>query len=86
VTSTPYRSRSAYSGIIDLAGFRKDRFYLYQAQWRPGLTPLAIFLDEGFEQADADPVLAIVNGTQTTMEAELNEGDEVEFLIGISGG
>jgi len=28
-------SRSSYSGIIDLAGFKKDRFYLYQAHWRP---------------------------------------------------
>jgi beta-galactosidase len=28
-------SRSSYFGIIDLAGFPKDRFYLYQAHWRP---------------------------------------------------
>ena len=28
-------SRSSYFGIIDLAGFKKDRFYLYQARWRP---------------------------------------------------
>jgi beta-galactosidase len=35
---TPYNaSRSSYSGIIDLAGFKKDRFYLYQAHWRPEL-------------------------------------------------
>lgn len=35
---TPYyEARSSYSGIIDLAGFRKDRFYLYQAHWRPKL-------------------------------------------------
>lgn len=33
---TPYYdARSSYCGIIDLAGFRKDRFYLYQSQWRP---------------------------------------------------
>ncbi len=33
---TPYyEARSSYSGIIDLAGFKKDRFYLYQAHWRP---------------------------------------------------
>lgn len=33
---TPYySSRSSYSGIIDLAGFKKDRFYLYQSHWRP---------------------------------------------------
>ncbi len=36
---TPYyESRSSYSGIIDLAGFKKDRFYLYQAHWRPELS------------------------------------------------
>ena len=35
---TPYYSaRSSYSGIVDLAGFRKDRFYLYQSRWRPNL-------------------------------------------------
>ena len=35
---TPYyESRSSYCGIIDLAGFKKDRFYLYQAHWRPEL-------------------------------------------------
>jgi beta-galactosidase len=28
-------SRSSYFGIIDLAGFPKDRFYIYQARWRP---------------------------------------------------
>jgi beta-galactosidase len=35
---TPFdKSRSSYFGIVDLAGFRKDRFYLYQARWRPDL-------------------------------------------------
>jgi beta-galactosidase len=28
-------SRSSYFGILDLAGFKKDRFFLYQARWRP---------------------------------------------------
>lgn len=28
-------SRSSYFGILDLAGFPKDRFHLYQAHWRP---------------------------------------------------
>jgi beta-galactosidase len=30
-------SRSSYFGIIDLAGFPKDRYYIYQARWRPEL-------------------------------------------------
>jgi beta-galactosidase len=32
---TPFDARSSYFGIIDLAGFKKDRFYLYQSYWRP---------------------------------------------------
>ena len=28
-------SRSSYFGIVDLAGFPKDRYYLYQSRWRP---------------------------------------------------
>ena len=41
---TPYyQSRSSYTGIIDLAGFKKERFYLYQSHWRPDW-PMAYIL------------------------------------------
>lgn len=41
---TPYyEARSSYCGIVDLAGFNKDRFYLYQSQWRPDF-PMAHIL------------------------------------------
>jgi beta-galactosidase len=41
---TPYYdSRSSYCGMIDMAGFKKDRFYLYQSHWRPDL-PMAHIL------------------------------------------
>ena len=45
---TPYggrndAARSSYFGIIDLAGFPKDRFYIYQARWRPDF-PMAHIL------------------------------------------
>jgi beta-galactosidase len=36
-------SRSSYFGILDLCGFKKDRFYIYQSQWRPEL-PMAHIL------------------------------------------
>ena len=35
--------RSSYFGIVDLCGFKKDRFYIYQARWRPEL-PIAHIL------------------------------------------
>ncbi len=41
---TPYyECRSSYNGIVDLAGFPKDRYYLYQSRWRPDL-PMAHIL------------------------------------------
>ncbi len=41
---TPYdAARSSYFGVIDLAGFKKDRFYLYQSRWRPDF-PMAHIL------------------------------------------
>jgi beta-galactosidase len=41
VTEVP--SRSSYFGIVDLAGFKKDRFWLYQSRWRSDL-PMAHIL------------------------------------------
>jgi beta-galactosidase len=34
---TAMPSRSSYFGIVDLCGFKKDRFYIYQARWRPDM-------------------------------------------------
>jgi beta-galactosidase len=36
-------SRSSYFGILDVAGLKKDRFFIYQARWRPDL-PMAHIL------------------------------------------
>jgi len=50
---TPYDapndpSRSSYFGIVDLAGFKKDRFYLYQAHWRPN-RPMAHIVPQSWD-------------------------------------
>ncbi|HEY0947402.1 MAG TPA: beta-galactosidase GalB [Opitutaceae bacterium] len=67
---TPYySSRSSYSGIIDLAGFKKDRFYLYQSHWRPEL-PMAHLLPHWTwpeRQGQVTPVHVFTSGD----EAEL---------------
>jgi beta-galactosidase len=39
----PVPSRSSYFGILDLAGLKKDRFYIYQARWRADI-PMAHLL------------------------------------------
>ena len=62
-------SRSAYFGILDLCGFKKDRFYLYQARWRPD-HPVAHILPHWNwpeRQGEITPVHVYTNGD----EAEL---------------
>lgn len=75
---TPYYSaRSSYCGMIDLAGFRKDRFYLYQSRWRPDLPMVHILPHWNWtdRKGEITPVHVFTSG------------DEVElFLNGKSQG
>ncbi|KAI1351038.1 glycoside hydrolase family 2 protein [Xylaria sp. FL0043] len=75
---TPYdSSRSSYFGIVDMAGFKKDRFYLYQARWRPDL-PMAHILPHW---TWPDRV------GQTTPVHVFSAADEAElFVNGVSAG
>jgi len=41
-TPFPDQARSSYFGIVDLAGFPKDRYYLYRSHWRPDETTVHI--------------------------------------------
>jgi len=75
---TPYYDcRSSYCGIIDLAGFKKDRFYLYQAHWRPDLPMVHILPHWNWPErvGEITPVHVFTSGD----EAEL-------FINGISHG
>lgn len=67
---TPYyESRSSYCGIIDMAGFRKDRFYLYQSQWRPELPAVHMLPHWNWQErvGEVTPVHVFTSGD----EAEL---------------
>jgi beta-galactosidase len=71
---TPYGwpSRSSYFGVVDLCGFPKDRYYLYQSQWtdRPVVHLLPHWTWPGFEgqpidvrcYTNADSVELFLNG------------------------
>lgn len=75
---TPYYlARSSYFGVIDLAGFKKDRFYLYQAHWRPDFPMVHILPHWNWPErvGEVTPVHVFTSG------------DEVElFLNGASLG
>jgi beta-galactosidase len=66
-----YSSRSSYSGIIDLAGFKKDRFYLYQAHWRPDFPMAHILPHWTWPERDG----------QVTLVHVFTSGDEAELFI-----
>lgn len=55
-------------------------------EWRDGLTPLAIFMAEGFSKDDAESVMVIVNDEQSQLEYHLKPADRLEFLVSIQGG
>lgn len=70
-------SRSSYFGIIDLAGFPKDIYYLYQSRWRPELPQAHILPHWNWagREGEVTPVMVFSSGD----EAEL-------FLNGKSQG
>ena len=74
---TPYGwpARSSYFGIVDLAGFPKDVYYLYQSEWTD--EPVLHL----FPHWNWDP------GQEVDMWCYYNNADEVElFVNGVSQG
>lgn len=70
-TPYPWPARSSYFGIIDLAGFPKDVYYLYQSAWTD--TPvLHIYPHWNWKQGDTVDVVAYYNNADE-VELFLNE-------------
>lgn len=69
---TPYGwpARSSYFGIIDLAGFPKDVYYMYQSEWRPDKAVLHLF-----------PHWNWTEGQDIDLWAYYNNADEVELFV-----
>ena len=69
---TPYDwpARSSYFGIIDLAGFPKDVYYLYQSEWQTEKTVLHLFPHWNWKAGD-----------EIDMWCYYNNADEVELFV-----
>ncbi len=66
--SKDWPARSSYFGFIDLAGFPKDRFYLYQSQWTK--TPMVHVLPHwnwAGREGQAIPVMAYTNAEEVEL-------------------
>ncbi len=68
---TPYTwpSRSSYFGIVDLAGFPKDTYYMYKSEWTKD-TVLHVFPHWNWEV-----------GQEIDVWAYYNQADEVELFL-----
>lgn len=65
----PWPARSSYFGIVDLAGFPKDSYYMYQSEWTN--TPVLHLLPHwNWEQ-----------GKSVEVWAYYNQADEVELFL-----
>lgn len=86
---TPYQwpSRSSYFGIVDLAGFPKDVYYMYQSEWTD--TPvLHVFPHWNWEEDtlvdlwvyynNADEVELFLNGESLGVKSK--EGDDLHLM------
>jgi beta-galactosidase len=64
-------ARSSYFGIVDLAGFPKDRFFLYQSQWTDGASaPMVHVLPHwswAGREGQAVPVMAYTNAEEVEL-------------------
>ena len=63
-------ARSSYFGIVDLAGFPKDVYYMYQSRWRPEKTVLHLFPHWNWQE-----------GSEVDLWAYYNNADEVELFV-----
>jgi beta-galactosidase len=67
-TKDDWPARSSYFGFVDLAGFPKDRYYLYQSEWTT--TPMVHILPhwnwEGHE-GETIPVMAYTNAEEVEL-------------------
>lgn len=77
---TPYGwpSRSSYFGIIDLAGFPKDAYYLYKSLWTDS-TVLHLF--PSWDEASAEDSLGWHKGDSVDVWAYYNHADSVELFL-----
>lgn len=64
-------SRSSYFGIVDLAGFPKDRYYLYKAHWMPKEPMVHILPHWNFPDRTGEITPVFV----------YSSGDEVELFL-----
>ena len=85
---TPYTwpSRSSYFGVVDLAGFPKDSYYMYQSEWTDQ-DVLHVFPHWNWPERDSVDVWAYFNADEVelflngkSLGSKSKEGDELHAM------
>ncbi|NLI24776.1 MAG: glycoside hydrolase family 2 protein, partial [Bacteroidales bacterium] len=85
-TPYPWPARSSYFGIVDLAGFPKDAYYMYQSEWTN--TPvLHIFPHWNWKEGQTVDVWAYTNAEEVelflngkSMGTKRKQGDDLHLM------
>jgi len=94
-TPYPWPARSSYFGIVDLAGFPKDAYYMYQSEWTN--TPVLHLLPHWNWKAgqtipvwayynNADEVELFLNGKSLGIQKKTGEDLHVEWKVPYQAG
>ncbi len=85
-TPYPWPARSSYFGIIDLAGFPKDAYYMYQSEWTDK-DVLHIFPHWNWQKGDTVDVWAYTNCSDVefflngkSLGKKSKQGDELHIM------
>jgi beta-galactosidase len=94
-TPYPWPARSSYFGIVDLAGFPKDAYYMYQSEWTTKPV-LHIFPHWNWEQGkivdlwayynNADEVELFLNGKSLGTRKKINDDLHVMWRVPFEAG
>lgn len=69
-----------------LKNLSKSKQESYDVEWREGLTPRDLLVEEGFNDRDIDSCLAVINDTASKLNSPISDGDDVELRVDIQGG
>lgn len=78
---TPYSTKNSYFGQIDTAGFKKDTFYLYQAEWTDYKTNPMVHLFPYWDFSEGQQIDVRVCSNAPLIELFLNEESQGTFQI-----
>ncbi len=91
----PYPARSSYFGIVDLAGFPKDVYYMYQSEWSDKEV-LHVFPHWNWETGqtvdvwayynNADEVELFLNGTSLGTKSKKNDDLHIMWQVPFEAG